>query len=64
MHNNKKYSKLDRALTNSFRRKMAGEIPARRCIKRTGRDRGIWPKCPNGCMLGKYTLVLVVLMNS
>lgn len=52
MHNNKKYSKLDRALTNSFRRKMAGEIPARRCIKRTGRDRGIWPKCPNGCMLG------------
>lgn len=30
MHGNKKHSKADGAFTNNFRRKMAGEIPARR----------------------------------
>lgn len=33
MHGNKKHSKADGTFTNNFRRKMAGEISARRCKK-------------------------------
>lgn len=43
MHSNKKYSKPDGALSNSFRRKMAGEIPARRC-KENWKRRGYLAK--------------------
>lgn len=59
MHSNKKYSKPDGVLTNSFRIKMAGEIPARRC-KENWKRRGYLAQISKWL----HTFVLVVLMDS